>query len=406
VYSLATLINTFGTGLLMVSLPLYCTRVAHLSTAQVGLGLTIAATVTLLAGFPLGDLADRLGPLEVAKVMLLVQCAATAGFLFVHNVAVFAVVASVEMVAGRAIMTAEGALLRRVAADDAAGYRSSTVALTNLGFSIGFVCCGVAIQLGTAAAYHVLIVGDAVSFLATWLVLRGMPRYGPLPRPAIASRWGAAKDRPFVVYTLLAAAFSMQFNVLTLLLPLWVVDHTDAPRWCISLSLVVNTVMIVLFQMRLGGGVQTIRQGGAAWRRAGVAFLFSCSLLGFAAGLPGWAALLVVVVAVALHTVGEIWHMAGGFAIRMNLAPAHSQGQYDGFLGVVAGIGSAGAPALLLGVVLGNGRPGMAGLGVFFAATSVLMPLVARWGERTRPVTAEAKTVPVVSGFEPAAAVE
>lgn len=405
-YSLATLINTFGTGLLMVSLPLYFTRVAKLSTAQVGIGLTLAATVTLLAGLPLGELADRKGPLEVAKAMLLVQCAATVGFLFIHNFAAFAVVASVDMVAGRAIMTAEGALLRRVAEDNAAAYRSSTHAITNLGFSLGFIVCGVAIQLGTPKAYHALIIVDAVSFLATWLLLRGMPRYDPLPRPATASRWDAASDRPFLAYTVLAAAFSLQFNVITLLLPLWVVDHTNAPRWCIPLSLVVNTVLIVLFQMRLGGDVQTIRQGGAAWRWAGVAFLLSCSVLAFAAGVPGWAALLVVVAAVALHTVGEIWHMAGGFAIRMGLAPAHAQGQYDGFLGIIGGIGSAAAPVLLLGAVLGNGRPGLIGLGVFFAATSMMMPLVVRWGERTRPATTEAEVAPETPELEPSAVAE
>jgi MFS family permease len=67
----------FGTGLLLVNLPLYFARTAHLSTAQLGIGLTVAATVTLLAGLPLGELADRKGPLEVAKPMLLVQCADT-----------------------------------------------------------------------------------------------------------------------------------------------------------------------------------------------------------------------------------------------------------------------------------------------------------------------------------------
>jgi hypothetical protein len=401
----------FGTGMLLVSLPLYFTRVAHLSTAEVGIGLTIAGTVTLLAGLPLGELADRKGPLEVAKPMLLVQCAATVGFLFIHNVVAFAVVASVETVAGRAIGTAEGVLLRRVAEDNAAAYRSSTVAITNLGFSLGFIVCGVAIQIGTPTAYHALIIADAVSFLATWLVLRGMPRYGPLPRPATASRWAAAADRPFLAYTVLAAAFTLQFSVLTLLLPLWVTDHTDAPRWSIPLSLVVNTVLVVLFQMRLGGKVQTMRQGGAAWRLAGVAFLLSCSVLALAAGMPGWAALVVVVAAVALHTLGEIWHLAGGFAIRMNLAPAHAQGQYDGLLFIIAGIGAAATPVLLLGVVLGNGRPGLIGLGVFLLASSLMMPSVVRWGERTRPATTKpattkAEVAPEIPQLKPAAAAE
>jgi hypothetical protein len=143
----------------------------------------------------------------------------------------------------------------------------------------------------------------------------------------------------------------------------------------------------------MGRGVQTLQQGGFAWRRAGVFFLLSCSVLAFAAGLPGWAALLLVVAAVALHTFGEILHMAGGFALSMGLPPAHAQGQYDGLGGIIGGIGSAVAPVLLLGVVLGLGPAGLLGLGAFFFLTSLLMPAVARWGERTRPVTSDLRAV-------------
>jgi len=75
----------------------------------------------------------------------------------------------------------------------------------------------------------------------------------------------------------------------TLLLPVWVVYHTHAPRWSVSAFFIINTVMVVLFQVRVGRTVQTIRQGGAAFRRAGVIFLVSCSAMGLAAGLPAWA---------------------------------------------------------------------------------------------------------------------
>ena len=388
-YALATLINTFGGGLLLVSLPLYFTRIVHLSAAQVGLGLTIAATATLLTGLPIGDLADRRGPLQVATTMLLVQCGATLAFLVIHSFIGFVVVATVDTLAGRAILTAEGALLRRVAGEDAPSFRSATHAITNVGFSLGIAGCSVAIQLSTPIAYHALIVVDALTFLGAWVVLRRLPRYEPLPKPAAERRWGVLRDRPFVAFAALGAASSLQFSVITLLVPLWVVTQTHAPRWCISLSLVINTVLVVLFQVRLGGGVQTIRQGGVAWRRAGVFFLLSCSVLGLAAGLPAWAALTMVVAAVSLHTVGEILHMAAGFALSMGLPPAHAQGQYDGFLAIIGGIGAAAAPALLLGVVLSLGRPGLIGLGVFFALTFMLMPAVARWGERTRPVSPE-----------------
>jgi len=89
-------------------------------------------------------------------------------------------------------------------------------------------------------------------------------------------------------------------------------------------------------------------------------------------------------------------HMAAGFALSMGLPPAHAQGQYDGFLSIIGGIVAAAAPALLLGVVLSLGRPGLIGLGAFFALPFMLMPAVARWGERTRPVSPEVATVHAV----------
>jgi hypothetical protein len=361
----------------------------HLSAGQVGLGLTIGTTVTLLVNLPLGDLADRRGPLEVAKTMLLLQCAATVALLFIHNFAGFVVVTTVNILTSRAILTAEGALLRRVAGDDAASLRSSTHALTNLGYSIGFGLCGIAIQIGSPTAYHTLIIVDVVSFLGAWAVLRRLPRYAPLPKPPTEPRWAVLRDRPFAAFAVLGSAMSIEFSVIILLLPLWVADHTDAPRWSIPLALVINTILVVLFQVRLGRGVRTIQDGGFGWRRAGVFFLLSCAAMGFAAGLPGWAALLLLVAAVSLHTVGEILHTTSGFVLSMSLPPAHAQGQYDGFAGIIGGIGSALTPALLLGPVLSLGLPGLVGLGAFLALTGMLMPAVARWGERTRPAAAK-----------------
>ena len=59
VYGLATLVNTFGFGLVVTSLVLYFTRVVHLGSLQVGLGLTISGLIGLVAGVPVGALADR-----------------------------------------------------------------------------------------------------------------------------------------------------------------------------------------------------------------------------------------------------------------------------------------------------------------------------------------------------------
>src|SRR5690349_18130437 len=64
--ALATLVNTVGSGLWMVSSALFLTRSIGLSVAQTGLALTLVALVSLVSSTPVGYLADRLGPRGVA----------------------------------------------------------------------------------------------------------------------------------------------------------------------------------------------------------------------------------------------------------------------------------------------------------------------------------------------------
>jgi hypothetical protein len=146
---------------------------------------------------------------------------------------------------------------------------------------------------------------------------------------------------------------------------------------------IINTLMVVLFQVRVGMRVQTLRQGGAAFRRAGVIFLVSCSAMGLATGLPAWAAILLLAAAVIAHTSGELWQSSGMFALDFGLAPPHAQGQYQGLAGMGNFAGQALSPFVLVGLVLSGGRLGFVLLGVWFALLGLAGPGVARWGERT-----------------------
>jgi uncharacterized membrane protein len=69
-----------------------------------------------------------------------------------------------------------------------------------------------------------------------------------------------------VAYTALSGAIYMQYFVLLLMLPVWVVFHTSAPRWSVSAFKIINTGVVVLYQVRVGKRVQTLRQSGAAFR--------------------------------------------------------------------------------------------------------------------------------------------
>jgi MFS family permease len=383
---LAALINVYGTGLIITAMTLYAIKVVHLTAARSGLALTIAGLVGLLASMPIGRLADRRGPRDVSRLaLLLVGVAAASYVFFAHNFVSYLIVAIVDGLALSASSTASVALLRRVGGDNATTFRSQAQAVFNLGISLGVATCGVAIELNTVNAYRALFLGNALTCLIGVAVLSLLPKYEPLPGAHEESPLAALRDRPFLGYTVLSGAMFMQYLVLGLLLPVWVVFHTNAPRWSVSAFVVINTVIVVLFQVRVGKTVQTIGQGGAAFRRAGVIFLVSVSAMGLAAGLPAWGALLLLTGAVVLHTYGELWHASGAFALDFGLAPPHAQGQYQGLVGMGNFAGQALSPLILVGLVLAGGRLGFVLLGAWFAVLGLAGPAVARWGERTRP---------------------
>ncbi|HTU07925.1 MAG TPA: hypothetical protein VMG13_20435, partial [Trebonia sp.] len=100
--------------------------------------------------------------------------------------------------------------------------------------------------------------------------------------------------------------------------------------------------------------------------------------------LPGWAALLLIAAAIAVHSVGELHHASATFALDFGMAPEHAQGQYQGLAGLGLGAAGAFAPMFMLGLCLTFGRAGWLGLGGFFAILGLTAPAIAAWGARTR----------------------
>jgi MFS family permease len=401
VYLLAALINIYGTGLIITAMTLYAIKVVHLTAARSGLALTIAGLVGLLAAMPIGRLADRRGPRDVARLALLLLGVAAASYVFfAHSFVSYLLVAIVDGSALSASNTASVALLRRVGGGKATTFRSQASAVINLGISLGVATAGAAVEINTPNAYRALFLGNALSCLIGVAVLSLLPKYEPLPGAHEESPLAALKDKPFVAYTALSGGMYMQYLVLNLLLPVWVVFHTNAPRWSVSAFVVINTIIVVLFQVRVGKTVQTIGQGGAAFRRAGVVFLLSCSAMGLAGGLPAWGALLLLTGAIVVHTYGELWHGSGMYALDFGLAPPHAQGQYQGLVSMANFAGQALSPLILIAVVLSAGRLGFILLGTWFILLGLAAPAVARWGERTRPAAppAEAADAPAPEG--------
>ncbi len=354
---LATGIYNIGTGMFFTVSVLYFTEGLGLSVTEVGLWLAVAGLIGLFAGVPMGHLADRRGPRGVAALSLVVLALTMVGYVFVTSIWMFVVVTVVEMLATSASRASRGGLIRRVGGEGAAAYRSQLRAIENAGVGIGAVIGGLALTLDTLAAYQVLFLVNAATFLIGAWVCARLPHFAPMPTPPGTRRWVALRDKPFIAYTVLNGVMSLQYAVITFALPLWIATETSAPRWMVGAVLLINTLGVVALQVWVGRKVKTVRQGAAAMRVAGLVFLVACGGVAVSADLPAWAAAAVLLAAVAVHSVGEMCHAAAVFALSFELAPAHAQSEYVGLQDMGLGAAFAVAPAVLGALCLGD-RPG------------------------------------------------
>ena len=253
--------------------------------------------------------------------------------------------------------------------------------MTNVGISLGAVLAGWVVQVGTITAYQLMVVGNAVAFVVSAAILVLLPTVAPAPTTG-GPRWIALRDRPYLLLTGLDGIMAIQFKVLTVAIPLWIVGATTAPHWLISATMLTGTVIVVAFQVRASRNLDSPAAGAHAYRRAGVAFLIACSLISLCAGTAAWAAAALLITAVVIHTIGELWHSAAGFEVSFALAPPHATGQYLGVFGLGAGLAEAFGPGLLIALCITWGRPGWYVAGAMFALTGLAAPPAVRWAQR------------------------
>ncbi|MEW2131778.1 MFS transporter [Streptomyces sp. NPDC005435] len=382
VLAASNFVYTVGSGLYLTAGVLYFTEAAQLPAGRVGLGLGIAGGVSLALGIGGGHLADRRGARGVYAATLVVQALATACFVLVDSFWSFVLVVCAAAGAKAAGIAARSPLIRHYGGDRPQEFRAYLRAVTNVGISLGAVGAGWVVQVGTLTAYQLMAVGNAIAFVVSAALLVSLPPVEPAPATG-GPRWIALRDRPYLLLTALDGVMAIQFKVLTVAIPLWIVGATSAPHWLISGTMLTGTVIVVAFQVRAGRDVDSPEAGGNAYRRAGVAFLIACSMISLSSGRPAWAAAALLIAAVVVHTVGELWHSAAGFEVSFALAPRHATGQYLGVFGLGAGLAEALGPGLLIWLCITWGRPGWYVVGAMFALTGLAAPLAVRWA-RTR----------------------
>jgi len=378
--ALATLLSRVGNGLLMTISVLYFNRIIGLSIAEVGLGLTVAGLFGLLASIPFGHLADRRGPRTLFVVLSLLLSMLALLYLVIGTFWQFLAVASVIAILDRGSNAVRFALIAGLTQGSAerVAARAYLRSMTNIGVTAGAGLGAIALSFGTATSYRLMFCVYVVLGVISALVVLAVPRVAPQPR-VDGPVWVALRDRGYLAVSALNAGISIHYSVIDVAIPLWVVDHTDAPHWAAALPLIVNAAGVAVLQVRASRGIVDTVTAARATRTAGLLLLASMVLFATASGGDAAVAIAVLAIAALVQTAGELLQSSGSFLLGFDLAAEQAQGQYQGVWNTSTSVSSMLAPTVMALLPLGLGVAGWIILGGWFAVVGALFVPVVRW---------------------------
>jgi len=402
----ATLVSRVGRGVFLTVTVLYFTFIVGLSAHEVAVLLTLASAAGVLSSFAGGWLADRVRARRLLIGLSIADGVGLIAYVVAGDFATALVIAvGVGAVEQAANSTRSAIIARAFTGEARVGARAVLRTVTNISIAAGSGIGALALALGTPEAYRATIVLAGAAALLSVAQLVRLPRSVDAPPPratdpvttATGSTDVAAsvraerialrahspwRDPRYLLLTLLSAVFGMQFAVTNIGVPLWVAHATEAPVIVVSAVLILNTTVVVLFQLPLSRGTHDLRVAGrvsaiAAWLMAGASVVYALS-----AGLPAWSAMAVVLLAALAHAFAEVLSQAGGWGLSFELADPVRAGTYQGVFGMGYSLGAMAAPLVVTATALEHGLAGWAVLGAVFLASGLGTWAIARSAAR------------------------
>lgn len=380
------LLNTLGNGMFYTTSALYFTRVAGVSVAQLGVGLTVAALFAIVISTPIGRLSDRVGAKNLVWPLWIVESCGVLLYTQVNSFSMFLVLVSVVVSIDRSALVAFRAFLATgISGESRVEARAYIRALSNLGTAVGAAAGAAALQLDSPLAYRTVLVVDAITFLVSAILFLRLPA-SPKVRQEVDTvgeqmrdELRVSKNYPYVAICLLAAVLTMQAGLLEVGLPLWISGHTAAPRWVVAAALFINTLLVAGLQVRFSRGTGDVSSAARICRRAGWLVAAACLAYGAAGWLPAIAAAAILLVAIVVHTLAEVWFAAGSTSLSFELAPQALAGAYQGVFQTGFGAGLLLAPLVVTNTALRIGFLGWAALAIVFVGAGVLFVPASKW---------------------------
>jgi hypothetical protein len=240
----------------------------------------------------------------------------------------------------------------------------------------------VAFSIDSRPAYLALFFGNACVTLIAAMI------YGFLREPFAVpmtsnQRWA---DPGYFAAAVYCGLIAVTDTILTIGVPLWIIQYTKAPRILAGLVIGINTLLVVSLQVWAARSANTFDGATRLQRRAAFTTAAACVVLGSAASLGAVGAAAAVVLGVVVLTFAELWTASASWFFRYQLAPDGRQGQYGALFSLGAASRIVLGPYLVALLISGYHFGGWAILSGLFIVLALLSSPVFAWSGSRREI--------------------
>lgn len=269
---------------------------------------------------------------------------------------------------------------------------SNNRVVAHVGMAVGSAVGGLILYVNTRPAYVALILLYSVAAIFSAVLSLRVPHVTSLLDRKEKRRVLVAKDHPFLIVTVLVGILALNWGMLGVGVPLWITTHTDAPAWIVGVIMVLNALAIVLFQNRSSRLGRTVPGAARAALYSGAMLAAACLIFAISDHGSGVLVILLLLVASAVHVVGELYFSTSSWGLSVGLTPQEAHGEYQAMFAAGYSVAELVAPVVMTTLVVGWGVAGWLLLAGMFLAGSVPIRPISRWAMRM-----EIRKVPVHS---------
>lgn len=360
-----------------------------LSAAQVGLGLSISGLVALVLSMPMGRLSDRVGPLRAWILSAFVSALLHLLYPIVRGFAEFVVLLCVMAVVDSIGGAGRGAYLIDVLPpEQRVRGQAFTRSALNVGFTLGALVGGLALATNSRNVIMAVPILTAVILLINTAFIARLPQpqrhtdrneapaeselaAEPVPRPTATPP--ASRNRGFLGISLAAGVLGTHQIILNVVIPLWLVERTDAPHWTLAWLFGTNTVLAVLLQVPVAHQVRDVATSLRGIRIATAFILASCVVIAATGDTIGWWSVLLLLLGHMTVTGAELWESAAAWGFLAELSDPTRRGEYQGVWAMGGRVTNIVGPALFTWLALDHGALGWTAIAVIVLCAAVLI---------------------------------